>query len=218
MLTTPITTDMFHARVLTISALYTSQSSSVTSVSGHDNTHSAPRIPALSSTDTNLTPSPIASQLLAMVSPWIDLCSPDPIIYELSRQVLCLEAAYAAFCGIEYIFVPGPILYHDGVYTRGLPRYARAIEEALTIGSHLQVHIQMPMVDQSEDGIDFEIDHLARGARPEFIQEYEESRPQKVDLFGMWDAWNLIRTVCRYSNRLFVGKKSMADLLVQYHP
>ena len=218
MLTTPITTDMFHARVLTISALHTSRCLSVAAVSGHDDAHLAPKIPALSSADTNLTPSPIASQLLAMISPWIDLCSPDPIIYDLSRQVLCLEAAYAAFCGIEYIFVPGPVLYHDGVRTHGLSRYARAIQEALAIGNHLQVHIMMPMVDHPDDGKQFEIDHLARDARPEFNEEYEESRPKKVDIFGTWDAWNLIRTVCKYSNRLFVGKKSIADLFAQCCP
>ena len=218
MLTTPITTDLFHARVLTISALHMSESSSVSSVNGPDDAHLALKIPALSSADTNLVPSPITSQLLAMVSPWIDLCSPDPIIYDLSRQVLCLETAYAAFCGIEYVFVPGPILYCNGVCTNGLPRYARAIQEALTIGNHLQMHIMMPMVHHSDHGNEFGIDHLARDARPEFSQEYEESQPRKTDVFGTWDAWNLIRTVCKYSNRLFVGKKSTADLLVQCYP
>lgn len=30
---------------------------------------------------------------------------------------------------------------------------------------------------------------------------------KEIDLFETWDAWNLIRSVCKYNSRLSVGKK-----------
>ena len=32
---------------------------------------------------------------------------------------------------------------------------------------------------------------------------------KEIDLYETWDAWNLIRSVCKYSARLSVGKKPM---------
>ncbi|MCJ1394856.1 methyltransferase protein [Xylographa bjoerkii] len=189
MLTTPITTSLFHHRVqeLVTQALQTNIDK--------DDQALIPTIPPLSLPDTPLTPGDITSQLLAFVSPWIDLCSPDPLISNISRQVLYLEIAYAAFCGIEYVFVPGPKLYHGDAATHGTPQYARAVQEALSIGSHLSIHIMFPMIADPIDESSSVIGNLASQTRPEYIDEVDELRPQKPDIFGTWDAWNTIRTV-----------------------
>ncbi|MCJ1383160.1 methyltransferase protein [Xylographa soralifera] len=212
MLTTPITTPFFRHRVqqLVTQALQNNID--------RDDQASIPTIPPLSLPDTPLTPGDITSQLLAFISPWIDLCSPDPLISNISRQVLYLEIAYAAFCGIEYVFIPGPRLYHGDAATHGTPQYARAVQEALSIGSHLSIHIIVPMIADPIDEPMAEMGNLALQTRSEYIDEVDELRPRKPDMFGTWDAWNTIRTVCKYSNRLFVAlslPKELPPLSVQ---
>ena len=204
MLTSPITTPYFQQRVLELVAR------SLYKTYDDDTLVSAPTIPPLSPLDTLLTPGDITSQLLAFVSPWIDLCSPDPLIANVSRQVLYFEVSYAAFCGIEYVFIPGPRLYHGDARTHGTPEYARAIHEALSIGSHLQIHIILSMVDDPTENISTEASSLASHARTEYADDGDEFRPKQTDCFGTWDAWNMIRTVCKYSSRLSVGKKQNA--------
>jgi protein arginine N-methyltransferase 5 len=154
-----------------------------------------------------LTPGDITPQLLAFASSWIDICSPDPVVASISKQVLYLEVAYAAFCGIEYVFIPAPKLYHEDLRTHGTAQYARSIQEALAIGSHLQIFILLPVSDLPEDDTTEEIGSLSPFTHEDYLEDAEESRPAKADCFGTWDAWNLIRTICKYNSRLFVGKK-----------
>lgn len=210
MLTSPITTPFFHHRVqeLVRQALIVGD--------GRETQVSSPTVPPLSLPDTTLSPGGISAQLLALVSPWIDLCSPDPIIADVSRQVLYLEVAFAAFCGIEYIFVLGPRLYHGDARTHGTPQYARAIQEVISIAGHAQIHIMLPMVDDPSRVVD-DPDSLALLAREECLDEVEELKPQKTDVYGTWDAWNAIRTVCKYHNRLSVGKKQTSYPLFKNH-
>jgi len=159
-----------------------------------------PLIPALESVDTPLTPSDTISQLLTFTSSWIDLASPDPVIAFLSRQVFHLEIAYAAFCGVVTVVVPGPPLAYGAA---GVSQFARAIKEALSTGSYIQLHIMMPM-DASKVGDEKEdMGSLARFARPEFAEKQEQTT---TDAFGAWDAWNAIRTMSKYHNRLSVGE------------
>lgn len=202
MLTTLITTPYFHARVLVL------LSEALCDTKDLESATPFLTVPQLTASDTYLTPESITSQLLAFVSPWIDICSPDPLISSVSRQVLYLEIAYAAFCGIEYVFIPGPRLYHEDAVTHGTPQYARAIQEALSIGSHLSIHIMLPVINDLEYPFHDEIGNLALSTytRGEYIDDPDELKPQKSDVFGTWEAWNTIRTVCKYSNRLFVGK------------
>ncbi|EEP80370.1 hypothetical protein UREG_05212 [Uncinocarpus reesii 1704] len=50
-----------------------------------------------------------------------------------------------------------------------------------------------------------EVGDLAPFARAEYLPEQETSAPMKPDLFGTWDAWDVVRRVCRYHARLFVA-------------
>ncbi|KAL2864662.1 protein arginine N-methyltransferase [Aspergillus lucknowensis] len=207
MLTTPITTSHFHSRVL---SLLSSHLSSLHTVS-----HDAPRtlmatenvrpllIPQLGPSDTHLTPNEAMSQLVGVTSSWIDMCSPDPLIADISRQVFMLEVSYAAFCGIGYLLIPGPKLHHNGMHSEGLIHYARAIQDAISLGPYIQFHIWLNMVDNEELELD-EMGDLAPLARDEFFDKPERGSP-KVDLFGTWDAWDAIRRACKYHSRLFVA-------------
>lgn len=232
MLTSPITSPHFHARVLTL------LSNHLNEVDTYPGTNLAvPTIPSLSPVDTPLAPGDLVSQLLAIASPWIDLSSPDPVIYNLSRQVLELEIAYAAFCGIGNVIIPGPKLHHGKLHGDGITRYAHAIQEALHIGPYIQLSMSLAMMDnpaEEEDQDDRSLGAHARGMYTGLSEnEYEKSpvedseenaqgtpssrlsgRSAKFDFFGTWDAWNVIRTVCKYSNRLFVGKNSIIHSLI----
>lgn len=217
MLTTPITTPFFHSRVLT---LLSNHLETLSHLEPSDGVPPAPIIPPLNPVDTPLTPGSTVSQLIGYVSPWIDLCSPDPVIMSLSHQVLTIEVAYASFCGISNIIIPGPNLHPSGRSDEndGIAQYARAIQEALTIGSFMSFAIHMPMYEVPKLLVEVE-GSLASYMQEEYESTEKPSEEVEQDLFGSWDAWNLIRSVCKYNTRLSVGKKSkeLSTLRSAYH-
>lgn len=233
MLTTPITTPHFHTRVLTLLSSYLDEVESAIS-----QYNAIPTVSSLSPVDTPLAPGETLSQLLGVISPWIDLCSPDPAVYNISRQVLELEVAYAAFCGLGNIILPAPKLHHGKLHGDGVTQYAYAIQEALKIGHYIHMSVLLPMMDTSEQEIDEVVGSLADRARGRYLGLPEDARhkdsieveerdkevtvlatrkkPVKYNFFGTWDAWNIIRTVCKYNSRLCVGKIRVAISLQSY--
>ena len=216
MLTTPITTSYFHSRVLTqLSFHLTNAQTAVRDESGAMATSKNTRplvVSPLSIEDTHLTPDESMAQLIGVTSAWIDLCSPDPLIADISRQVLMREVAYAAFCGIGYLLIPGPKLHHGIVHSEGLVYYARAVLDALNFAPYVQVHLWLRMLDNP----DFEIDQmgdLAPLARGEYLCHAEGEVPSTVDQLGTWDAWDTIRRICKYHARLFVGENKSIFLV-----
>ena len=229
MLTSPITTPSFHTRVLA------TVSNHITELEMNPGTQlPIPTIPSLSPVDTPLAPGDIVPHLLAVVSPWLDLCSPDPVVYGVSRQVLQLEVSYAAFCGIGNIILPSPMLRHGKLHGEGVAQYAYTIQEALKIAQYIQLSIMLPMMDDPEqDSVEVE-GSLASETRTKYMGLYDglsqknsmefpgepsreidqsddgasirRKRSARFDFFGTWDAWNVIRTLCTYNARLFVGK------------
>lgn len=190
MLTSPITNDHFHTRVLSLLTSYTQ--------SLDDSPQQPlPLIPALDHPDTPLGPTDYVSQLVTFTSAWIDLSSPDPVVAHLSRQVFHLEIAYAAFCGATNVVVPGPRPAHG---QNGVSQFARAIKEALSTGSYLQIHIQLPMDGSSPVSSSDDVGDLARFASP----EHGSPSKGKAEAWSSWEAWNNIRTMCTYNNRLSV--------------
>ena len=237
MLTSPITTPSFHARVL---ALVSNHIAEIERNLGIE--LPIPTVSSLSPVDTPLAPGDIVPHLLAIVSPWLDLCSPDPVIYNISRQVLEIEVAYAAFCGIGNVILPSPRLRHGRLHGEGVAQFAYAVQETLKIAQYIQLSVIMPMMDDPEQDDENLEGHLAREARARytgFSDGYSQNNPMestreslkemdqnddaasvrrrraaKVDFFGTWDAWNVIRTICTYNARLFVGKnRSISPLL-----
>lgn len=228
MLTSPITTPSFHTRVLTLVSNHIIELDRNT-----DAELPLPIIPSLSPVDTPLAPGHTISHLLAVVSPWIDLCSPDPVIYGVCRQVLELEVAYAAFCGIGNVILPSPKLHYGKLHGEGVTQYAYAVQEALKIAQYIQLSIMLPMMDNPEDDNDEAEGSLAKEARANYVglsdghthkdsmdstrataresdqnddgASFRRKKFARFDFFGTWDAWNVIRTLCTYNARLFVA-------------
>jgi protein arginine N-methyltransferase 5 len=117
-----------------------------------------------------------------------------------------LEVAYAAFCGISYLLIPGPKLQHGNLHSEGLIYYARAIQESMNIAPYIQFHIWLGMIESSELETT-QMGDLSPFARTEFLDPSED-RTAKIDLFGTWDAWEIIRTTCKHHSRLLVGKNT----------
>ena len=207
MLTTPITNSHFHSRVLTLLSSSLASSSSATNIDITQSRNASPIvIPPLSPADTPLTPDGTTSQLIGTSSSWIDLCSPDPVITDISRQVLGLELSYAAFCGLTYVLIPGPRMRSLVDNESGLVQYARAVLDGLGQGPFMQLYIWLPMIDHSDNDKDGMGD-LSAFARPE--SGSTEGVAKRLDLFGTWEHWDMIRTICNYSTRLYIGKEAV---------
>lgn len=195
--TTSITNQVFHKRVVNLFKAF---------LLGTKNTEQAgsipdPVVPPLTIEDTTLFPGTYTSGLVAYASPWIDLCSPNHVVSSISRQVLNLEVSYANFCGVRSIIVPGP--KHDVAKVgngQGITQYARAIKEAFSIGTRVNIMIHLPMY--REPGLEDKVELLSSG------EDASEATlgGQDIDLFSTWDSWHTIRSVCEYDSRLFVGK------------
>ncbi|KAK4239275.1 hypothetical protein C8A03DRAFT_32689 [Achaetomium macrosporum] len=202
--TAPITNQHFFKRVVELHRDYLkereqwSQERGLTTSQQANTSLPGPVVPTLTDEDTSLFPSNHIGSLAAYSSPWIDLCSPDPFISSISRQVLNLEAAYANFCGARTIIVPGP---RGDDSSRGLAQYARAVREALHVANRANIIIHMPMY--REPGLEEKAETLASIFNPQSTPEAEAEK--EIDLFSAWDSWNTIRSICNYSARLFVA-------------
>lgn len=204
-LTAPITTSAFQSRVLQILDDHVKKLQAASS----EQDVPLPLLPALSSVDTNLSPADANSSLIAVVSPWIDLASSDPLMAHISRQVFSLEVAYAAFVGVSNVLVTGPLS------SKGTVAFARALLEGLGLGPYLQLHVLMPMTGELEQDVSADGTHLGELARPQYANLDEESLDEDgdaEDLYGSWDVWNTVRTVCNHSNKLSIGTQSNSDL------
>jgi type II protein arginine methyltransferase len=204
MVTSPITTSYFHSRVLSKLSAYLPSSSSTSSIDLTRTTNASPiEIEELSPLDTPLTPDETTNQLVGVTSSWIDLSSPDPVIADVSRQVLKLELAYAAFCGLTYVLIPGPRMQSRADDGSGFVQYGRAILDGLAAGPYMQLYIWIPLLDHSENDKE-DMGDLAVFAREQFSYRSEHSS-LRLDLFGTWEAWNTIRSICNFSSRLSIG-------------
>lgn len=211
MLTTPITTPHFHARILALIANHQYASEP------HPDQHiPLPTIPSLSPADTHLVPGQIIPQLLGVVSPWLDLCSPDPLVYKISQHVLEMEVAYAAFCGVQNLILPSPKLRNGNLRGDGILQYAYAVQEALSLANYISFSISFPMVMNPQEPVDEPDSSLTQFTREQYLDDEDGNRAELAmehDAFGTWDAWNVIRTICKYNARLFVGKTGITTSL-----
>lgn len=208
-MTAPITNSHFRARVfrLVSDSLASLERDGEAATTTATSPCAEPIVPPLTPDDTGLFPSSAVNTYTACISPWIDLCSPHPVVASVSRQVLNLEINYANFCGIRSIVVSGPSrdASRDGG-NQGLVQYARAVQEALAIGSTLTFLIHLPMYREP----------AAPGQSVTLASTVPrtswDAPSRDIDLFSSWDSWHLVRTVCRYSLRLFVGESNVPDI------
>ncbi|KAL8714352.1 MAG: hypothetical protein Q9220_001685 [cf. Caloplaca sp. 1 TL-2023] len=198
MLTISITTPLFQSRVLALLSNHLADLKG-----GSTDETPLPTLPSLSATDTALSPGDTTRYLIGIVSPWIDLSSPDPLVCAISRQVLELEVSYAAFCGISNVIVPGPRLQYASVNGEGIAQYAYAVQEALALSNSMtQILIHLPIFYRSDPEPEDVQGNLSAFTRPEYVEEELKS---KYDFLRSWDAWHIVRTVCNYNARLYVA-------------
>ena len=206
----PITTNVFQSRVTSLLSDYLHSSS----LPDHA-IKPTPTIPPLTAADTYLTPGNLVPTLLGVLSPWIDLCSPDPAVYDFSRQVLEMEVSFAAFCGLNVLVLPPPKSYGSPTPGHGLSQYAHVVRKVLELGIFMQFSVMMPMWDGATQFLE-PSKSLAALARPACTSSEKDSRAassdfnRRHDFLGTWDSWNVIRSLCNYSSRLSVGKSAMA--------
>ena len=201
MVTTSITNQNFSRRAW--SCLRSGDKASDPSASaGYAQGPSLPVLAPIAADETDLVPAEFNSRVIGFTDPFINICSPDPVVSDVSRQILHMEIAYAAFCGMSSIFVTGPALYTVDGATPGLAKFALAIEESLALGANLSISILFPMTDEPSNR---RVTLQSSAAGPEAKRLMEAERARKSDTFGTWDAWNFIRTMCNYSSRLFAG-------------
>ena len=194
MLTAPLTTSHFQSRVLARLQEYVKELETAKNAEAVP----LPTISPLTPEDTDLGPDESNIAIIGVVSPWIDLGSPDPLIAHVSRQIFSLEVAFAAFVGVGNVLIHGPIEGSDQV------QYARAIFEGLGFGPYIQLQILLPMTGELElEGADGA--HLSELAREKYLPVPSEDDDDESELFGSWETWDTIRTMCQYSNKLTVG-------------
>ena len=202
MVTAPVTTPSFHSHVLSLLANY-----SATTALDENDRIPFPLIPPLQPLDTFLTPNGHVAHSPVVIAPWIDLASPDPLIADISQQILKLEIAYAAFCGATSVLIRGPRLRYGAAGEPSVAQYARAVLEALNIGPFLQLNLLLPMVESKSDEDTEPIGSLATFAREEYsVASTPGIRPVSFDAYRSWDIWNVIRSVCNYTGRLSLGE------------
>ncbi|KAK2025612.1 PRMT5 arginine-N-methyltransferase [Colletotrichum zoysiae] len=191
--TAPITNKYFHARVKDLVSQHLAKAKQ-SALSLADAV-----VPPLTPKDTSLFPSHAVTTYIAYASPWIDLASTDPVIASISRQVLNLEIAYANFCGVRSIVLPGPrrdASKNGG--NQGIAQYGRAVHEAMTIASRLNFIIHIPMY--REPGLEETAELLST-----LSGEPHPEQSREIDIYSAWDSWHSVRTMCEYSMRLFVA-------------
>ncbi|RDA94883.1 hypothetical protein CP533_4308 [Ophiocordyceps camponoti-saundersi (nom. inval.)] len=201
--TTPITNGHFKARVFKLVSDHLAflDQKDETATSTTTSFRAEPILPPLTPQDTGMFPSPAITTYTAVVSPWIDLSSKNPIIASISRQVLHLEINYANFCGVRSIIIAGPPRDSCNNGSQGLIQFSRAVHEALTIGNCLSFLIHIPMCREPQDHDSIEtLSSLNR-------QSFDDKSKHVDDVFSCWESWHQIRTVCRYNLRLFVALK-----------
>ncbi|THW65687.1 Skb1 methyltransferase [Aureobasidium pullulans] len=192
MMTRPITSPGFQARVLALVDAYFDAVSS----SSNADAVPYPLVAPLTPEDTNLVPDEYISTMICCTSPWIDLASPDPVIAHVSRQVFNHEVAYAAFCGVNNIMIQGPGLEASSV----ISQYARAIWHSLEVGPYINLQVLLPMQPREDSAAQNGLS-LAGRARDSF----KTLQSISTDALWSWDTWELIRSTCKYHPRLTVA-------------
>lgn len=138
--------------------------------------------PPLSLDDILLLPGPHLHNVIALAAPWTELDSKNPSVAALSIQVLVQEAAYALYCGVSHIVLPGP------KRRTNVEQYASAVSQILaTASSRVQLIVNLPF------------------AEDDYVSSRTGIHVPPADHLSIWDVWNTIRRICNYSPNLFVA-------------
>jgi len=201
-MTSPITNLAFRETVFALLDRHMKASDSVTDSAALP----MPMVPSITPQYTGLLPDPSTSSLIVVTSSWVDVGSVDPIVAHVSRQVLNQEVAYAAFCGINNVIIQGPEETVGETTYSNLAQYSRAVAFALGIGPSLQLHISLTLGEIEP----VKLQDLRRWVRIEHLRPVAAGNE---DDMSPWDAWDTIRSICRYNGRLSVGTQNIPNIL-----
>lgn len=141
-----------------------------------------PRLEGLDADEVNMEPGDHMGGVVAFASSWIEVDAADSLLAHVSKQALEMELAYAAFCGLAHVVIPGPRSRESA------SEYAQAVSNALSHGPYMQILVQIPMVEQ------------------------DPAKMVADDDLSAWDTWHTIRSICKYHSQLAVGKESRYHL------
>lgn len=146
---------------------------------------------SLGQNDTLIQPGPHINSTIAISSPWLELDSKDENIRNLSLAILDNEAAYASFCGINYMVVAGPKRRNSGLI------YSQGIKSILTKYPSLDFSIHVQFCEEFAD-----VCADSQTASPE---PSSSSSSHHHDYLSIWDLWNTIRNSCTNAPNLKVA-------------
>lgn len=139
-------------------------------------------VPPLGLDDILLLPGSHLQNVIALAAPWAELDSKNPSIAALSIQVVVQEVAYAAYCGVVYIVLPGP------KRRTNVEQYASAVAQVLaTASSRVQLLVNLPF------------------AEDDYVSSRTGIHVPPADHLSIWDVWNTVRTITNYPSNLSVA-------------
>ena len=129
------------------------------------------------------------------------------MVADVSRQVLDLEVAYAAFCGITNIVVTSPAANNSNSNTlpANATKFAHAIRHLLSLSPHVQINILVSLGFQCQGEQETRLDYSATTSSQRL--DRANTTDQERSQLSSWRFWDTVRSVCRYKSRLSVGKR-----------
>ncbi|PWN40076.1 PRMT5-domain-containing protein [Ceraceosorus guamensis] len=177
------------------------------------------RAPAFRRNEVNIAKIDETDGLVAVISPWLELDSPDEGVRLDSEIALRQEVAYAAFLGIPQVVLPAPS--SSPSHVPFLPFYARAISglmssggtETAPAGSWMQLSLRLPVSSVHAARIWLNKQGGAKSSKSTesldsgFTSGTERDRSAAVrgDHDWAWGVWELMRQITGYPTRLSVA-------------
>ncbi|TEB34666.1 shk1 kinase-binding protein 1 [Coprinellus micaceus] len=149
-----------------------------------------------------------AEGIIAMVSEWLELDSPDDGIRHDAEIALRQELAYASYLNIQAAILPPP---RNRDYVAS---YARIINSCLNSTPYITLSVRLPIYNPSvfqptspESAFSSPNRKTNRSspATPALVvSESSPDRPHnsETSLNATWEMWDLIRSMCDYNTRL----------------
>ncbi|TFK28088.1 shk1 kinase-binding protein 1 [Coprinopsis marcescibilis] len=152
-----------------------------------------------------------AERVIAMVSEWLELDSPDDGIRTDAETALQQELSYASYLNIHTAILPPPrIRNRDYVAS-----YARAISSCLRSTSYITLSVRLPIYDPSLFQRSSALYPTVHPGSPSqslkspptpalVVSDANQDRQQtsETSLNATWEMWDLIRSMCDYNPRL----------------
>ncbi|KAG8628136.1 hypothetical protein KVT40_004009 [Elsinoe batatas] len=205
MITSPVTNATFRKHVVELMQSHRELRAS-------DRSLPLPLVPSLGPSFTTLHPTDAIPSMIAVLSPWADVTSSDPLVAHISRQVVSVEIEYAAFCGVSNVILPPLFRNQYAPSPEAVSAYADMVARSLCIGPYLQIIVSIPMDNQKPASEDTVLS----------MQDMGESSPVNAtvvdsgDPLSSWDSWNHIRATCNYASKLAISL-SVPRLLPDEH-